>query len=236
VERPTEKILRLVLGDQLNSQHSWFKEVDHRFTYVMMEIRTETDYATHHIQKIVAFFAAMRQFSKELIEKKHQVIYMALNDENNCQSFAKNLELLLIKEKFIHFEYQLPDEYRVDALLKLFCETLNIKHAVVDSEHFLGTRQELGDFFKGKKTYLMEGFYRFMRKKHKVLMNGGEPLSGQWNYDKENRKKLPLKHKCTSPLVFDNDVSEITHMISETNIKTIGTIDAKRLVWPISRN
>ena len=47
------KTLRLILGDQLNSKHSWFITVDESVTYVMMEIRSETDYAAHHIQKIV---------------------------------------------------------------------------------------------------------------------------------------------------------------------------------------
>lgn len=46
-----QKTLRLILGDQLNINHSWFKTVDEQVTYVMIEIRTETDYAQHHIQK-----------------------------------------------------------------------------------------------------------------------------------------------------------------------------------------
>lgn len=54
--------IRLILGDQLNAQHSWFKEVDPQVTYVLMEMRQETDYVVHHIQKVVAFFSAMRQF------------------------------------------------------------------------------------------------------------------------------------------------------------------------------
>ncbi|WP_228515197.1 cryptochrome/photolyase family protein [Flavobacterium sp. MR2016-29] len=45
------KTLRLILGDQLNSNHSWYETTDNSITYVMMEIRTETDYAIHHIQK-----------------------------------------------------------------------------------------------------------------------------------------------------------------------------------------
>ena len=72
---PTKKILRLILGDQLNSQHSWFNTVDNAITYVLMEVRSETDYATHHIQKIVGFFAAMQNFALELQEKNHNVIY-----------------------------------------------------------------------------------------------------------------------------------------------------------------
>jgi deoxyribodipyrimidine photolyase-related protein len=85
------KTLRLLLGDQLNSNHSWFKTIDDSVTYVMMEIRTETDYAQHHIQKVVGFFSAMQQFAAELQSQKHQVIYFHLNDASNLQSFKKNI-------------------------------------------------------------------------------------------------------------------------------------------------
>lgn len=230
-----KKTLRLILGDQLNINHSWLRTIDNTVTYVMMEIRTETDYAAHHIQKVVGFFAAMRQFKNKLIEKKHSVIYISLNDRTNLQAFDKNISQLILKEKFTHFEYQLPDEYRVDEHLKAFCRTLIIESKVVDSEHFFSTRHELGNFFKGKKLFLMENYYRAMRKKHNVLMDGNQPLTGQWNYDKDNRKKLPTNHKCTPPLVFDNDVSEILKEIKSTNIKTIGCIHAKQFIWPINR-
>ena len=230
-----KKTIRLILGDQLNSNHSWFKTVDDSITYVLMEIRTETDYATHHVQKIIGFFAAMQAFAKELKTKKHNVIYIHLNDANNLQSFEKNIAFLITENDFTHFEYQLPDEYRVDVNLKKLCEALSITSSVVDSEHFFTTREELGIFFEGKKTFLMESFYRAMRKKHDVLMEAGNPINGQWNYDTDNRKKLPKNHKPTPPLVFDNEVSAILDEISKTNIKTIGNIDAKHFVWPINR-
>ena len=53
---PVRKILRLILGDQLNVNHSWFTKVDDAVTYLLMEVRSETDYAQHHVQKILGFF------------------------------------------------------------------------------------------------------------------------------------------------------------------------------------
>ena len=73
------RILRLILGDQLNSNHSWFKNVDENVLYIMMEVRQETDYIKHHIQKVLAFFASMREFAKELEEKGHHVLYLSLD-------------------------------------------------------------------------------------------------------------------------------------------------------------
>ncbi|MEY4835189.1 MAG: hypothetical protein RI980_1304 [Bacteroidota bacterium] len=229
------KTLRLILGDQLNSQHSWFKTVDDSVTYVMMEIRTETDYAQHHIQKVVGFFSAMQEFATELQLQQHQIIYFYLNDTSNLHSFEKNIHYLIEKEAFTHFEYQFPDEYRLDEQLKQLCQSLSITTSVCDSEHFMSSRDELGDFFQGKKTFLMESFYHMMRKKHHVLMEGDKPLTGKWNYDGENRKKLPKDHKPTSPLVFQNDVTKIVSEIQKTDIKTIGNIDAENFVWPVNR-
>jgi len=230
-----KKTLRLILGDQLNSKHSWFETINESVIYVMMEVRTETDYASHHIQKVVGFFSAMRSFSESLKLANHSVIYIGINDENNLQSFDKNLETLISELQITHFEYQFPDEYRLDKILKDCCEKLTIKTTVVDSEHFFSSRNELGEFFEGKKTFLMESFYRNMRKKHDVLMENDKPLTGKWNYDDDNRKKLPKNHKPITPLVFNNNVSEIVAEIHKTDIKTIGTIDAEKFVWPINR-
>ena len=229
------KTLRLLLGDQLNSHHSWFKTVDDSVTYVMMEIRTETDYAQHHIQKVVGFFSAMQEFAAELQLQKHHLIYLHLNDANNLQSFEKNIRYLIEKEAFTLFEYQFPDEYRLDEQLKKLSQSLSIATSVCDSEHFMSSRNELGDFFEGKKTFLMESFYHMMRKKHHILMEGDKPLTGKWNYDGENRKKLPKDHKPTSPLVFQNKVTHIVSEIQKTDIQTIGNIDANNFVWPINR-
>jgi deoxyribodipyrimidine photolyase-related protein len=51
---PKQKTLRLILGDRLDELHSWFKTPDIDVTYVMMEIRQETDYVKHHIQCDIA--------------------------------------------------------------------------------------------------------------------------------------------------------------------------------------
>ncbi len=232
----TNKTLRLILGDQLNINHSWFQTVDESVTYVLMEIRSETDYAQHHIQKVIGFFAAMQNFANELKQMNHQVIYYALNDENNLQRFDKNCKALIAKHQFTNFEYQLPDEYRLDEHLKQFTSKLNISFNVFDSEHFYSTRNELKDLFEGKKMYLMETFYRYMRKKHDVLIvDGDKPLNGKWNFDEDNRQKLPKHHQPIAPLVFTNNVRKIEEEIKIANIKTIGTVDSQNFIWPINR-
>lgn len=234
-EKTSNKIVRLILGDQLNSDHSWYKKVDEHVVYALMEIRSETDYVTHHIQKVTAFFAAMRQFAEHLKQMGHQVIYIKLGDVKNKQTFSENCNSIIHTHSITHFQYQLPDEYRLDATLKKYCGSLKIPHTVFDSAHFLTTRNELGDFFKGKKTFLMESFYRYMRKKNDLLMQGTAPLTGKWNHDEANRKKLPRNHKAMSPLYFENKVDEIVSEIKKAGVVTIGNIDSQNFIWPSNR-
>ena len=83
--------LKLILGDQLNLDHSWFKTVNDNTIFCLFEMRQETDYVTHHIQKIVGFFAAMRHFAQNLEKAGHTVIYYKINDAKNTQSLTNNI-------------------------------------------------------------------------------------------------------------------------------------------------
>ena len=229
------KTLRLILGDQLNHEHTWYGEINPDTLYVLMEMRQETDYVRHHIQKVIAYFSAMRAFALHLKDAGHEVVYYKLDDAENTQSLTENLEKLISEHKIERFEYQLPDEYRVDVQLKTFCDNLSIKSDVFDTEHFLSTREEFSLFFKDKKTFVMESFYRMMRKRHKILMEGNEPLTGKWNYDAENRKKLPGAHRPVAPLLFEKDVTALYHLILDQSVKTIGNIEPEAFIWAVTR-
>jgi deoxyribodipyrimidine photolyase-related protein len=233
------KTLRFLLGDQLNHAHTWFQTVDNELTYVLMEVRQETDYVKHHIQKVVAFFAAMRNFAQEKQTKGHQFVYLQLDAPNNLQSIPENLNFLLEKYNFEKFEYQFPDEYRLDIQMLEFCKKLKIPFQGYDSEHFLTSRYEMRDFFKGKKTYLMESFYRSMRKKYNILMDTNtEPVGGKWNFDSENRKKFDKKVNIPTPLTFKNEVKVIYEMLKKfdnESVETIGNIDLDNFDWCVTR-
>ena len=227
--------LRLILGDQLNSTHSWFSKTDDSVTYLMMEMRQETDYVTHHIQKVVGFFLSMRGFAEKLRNAGHRVLYFTLDHPENRQYLSDQLLYLLQTEGFEKFEYQLPDEYRLDGMLKDICEKLPIPSQSVDSEHFLTTRDFLKEFFKGKKTFLMETFYREMRRNHQILMDGKEPLTGQWNYDHDNRQALKDKKLLKKALIRPKNVQDIVDLLDKAGVKTIGTLNPDYFPWPTSR-
>ncbi|MEQ8907865.1 MAG: cryptochrome/photolyase family protein [Vicingaceae bacterium] len=233
-----KKTLRLILGDQLNCQHSWFQKKEEHVTFVLMEMRQETDYVVHHIQKIVAFFSAMRSFAKQLKDEGHKVIYLSLDDESNYQKLNKNLKTLIQEHEIKCFEYQLPDEYRLDQQLNNFCRDMDIETKSYPTEHFYTKRYELKEFFEKKKSkqWLMESFYRMMRKKHRIMIDDNDkPEGGKWNYDQSNRKKLPKSHKPTAPLLFQHQVNEIVEMLEKAEVKSIGNIDAENFLWPVNR-
>jgi len=225
---------RLLLGDQLNGSHSWFKNKDNDVLYVLMEIKAESEYVTHHVQKIAGIFAAMRQFAEDLKVLGHNVAYLKITDEHNQHSFSKNLNQLIEQHEISQLNYQLPDEYRLDTLFKKEFKKLNVEVTSIDTEHFFTERLALKEQFKGKKTYLMESFYRKMRKEHNVLMDGEQPISGKWNYDKQNRNKLPKNHVPTAPKLFSNNVTEVVNDIEQSKLKYIGEIDAENFIWPIT--
>jgi deoxyribodipyrimidine photolyase-related protein len=227
------KILRLILGDQLNSQHSWFQGDQSLYTYIMMEIKSESLYVTHHIQKIMGFFAAMRQFKNELVNVGCEVKYLTISNQENHHDFEKNIKAIIDQGNYEKFEYQFPDEYRLDEILKKMSLTVPIQS--IDSEHFYTERNELAQIFKGKKQLLMESFYRQMRKKHQVLMDGDQPLHGQWNFDHDNRNKIPVQHVPPPPLLFDHHLTALLQEITAAELPSIGQVDAAHFSWPISR-
>ena len=229
------KKLRLILGDQLNSQHSWLTETNPDTIYCLFEMRQETDYVTHHIQKVVGYFTAMRHFADELRKANHSVVYFHINDKKNTQSLVENLALLIAEHHIEKFEYLSPDEYRLDQQLKIFSADLAIDSDVFSTEHFYTEREDLATFFKGKKQFLMEHFYRNMRKKHQILMVDKQPEGGKWNFDASNRKKWKGDTLIPQEINFDTNVEEVHADIKKAGIKTIGEINSKYFEYPISR-
>ena len=228
--------LRLLLGDQLNSLHSWFNQTDDEVIYVLMEVRQETDYTTHHIQKIIGFFGAMRQFAAKLKDNNHRVHYITLDATENQHSFEQNLLGLFKQYQIKKFEYLWPDEHRLDQQLSNFCKSIEIPYEVYDTEHFLTTRTELKTFFEGKKQWVMEYFYRYMRKKFQILVTQDVPEGNQWNFDKNNRNKWKGNPPIPKPFHPDSNAIEAIHqLILNSGIKTVGNFDPNNFLYPLSR-
>ncbi len=230
-----EKKLRLILGDQLNQKHTWFTQVDKDAIYLMVEMKQETEYVKHHIQKVIAFFASMRNFAGWLESNGHQVIYFKINHPENPHRLQQLIAEQVQKTGATLFQYQLPDEYRLDKQLKEISTALEIETNAVDTEHFYTQRHELEAFFKGKKMLLMESFYRMMRKKHDIMIVNGQPDGGKWNFDQSNRKKWKGTPAIPEEKNFHKNIGPIIEEVQTMQIETFGNIDANNFNWPTSR-
>ncbi|MET0268185.1 MAG: cryptochrome/photolyase family protein [Duganella sp.] len=228
--------LRLILGDQLNCQHSWFARPQAQVVFVMMEVRQETDYVLHHAQKIIAIFAAMRAFAARLRASGHRVHYLAIDDDDNRQSLPANLDWLLAHYGAADFAWQAPDEYRLDQQLAQYAAALPVPAAMHDSEHFYTTREEAGRLFEGRSSWLMEHFYRHMRLRHRVLVSEtGKPVGGQWNFDHDNREAWKGMPWEPADLRGRHDHSALWATIEASGARSFGEPSASNFPWPLNR-
>lgn len=228
--------LRLILGDQLNLQHSWFASRDDSVIYVMMEVREETDYVLHHAQKVLAIFSAMREFARQLREHGHRVEYIEIDAAHNLQSIPANLDLLIGRYKARSIRYQAPDEWRLDAILSRYAQAAQISVTMVDSEHFYTGRHEARDLFGARRRWLMETFYRHMRVRHAILMGpSGQPEGGTWNYDHDNRQAWRGTPPAPADLRPTHDHRALWASIQAAGVRTFGAAHADRFRWPLHR-
>tara|TARA_R110000737_G_scaffold352561_1_gene399081 strand:+ start:4112 stop:5662 length:1551 start_codon:yes stop_codon:yes gene_type:complete len=230
------KHLRLILGDQLNPMHSWFEHSDTDVVYVIAELHQEAKYTKHHIQKITAFFAAMSDFAKQLESKGHRVCYLTLDDTEKYQDLPELIIALVAHYSSEVFCFQRPDEYRLRRQLTDLKNQLDVAVYETDSEHFLLPFDELPDHFQVATHVRMEQFYRYMRKRFAILMQGAKPVGDAWNFDANNRqsfKKTDLK-LIPKPLVFENSAHDYLQRITQHKIKTIGR-ESVNIAYPINR-
>lgn len=226
--------LRLVLGDQLNAAHPWFRERRDDVVYVLAELQQEGRYVKHHAQKLLGFFAAMRAFAEALATAGHRVHYVRITDSDAQLGFVPLLCKLAAHYGARALAYQLPDEWRLDRELDTLAAATGLPVTVHDTQHFYSAREEVGTFF-GAKQWRMEWFYRHMRARHGLLMQDDGPEGGQWNFDHDNREKW--KGEPAAP-VFPGRVLDLRAVwadIEAAGLPHFGNPRADRFPWPVTR-
>lgn len=188
------KRIILIFGDQLDHQIHALGQIDANQDLILMgEVVEEATHIKHHKQKLVLVFAAMRQFATELKARGLNVHYHNYNPSSPIQSFTH-----LILEGIQSFKPQSitmtePSEYRVKKMVHDWRDTFDIPLEILDDKRFFCPTTQFNAWASGRKQLRMEFFYREMRKQHGILMEGDQPIGGQWNYDPLNRKPPPKK-------------------------------------------
>lgn len=219
-----------VLGNQLwSGQAALANRASERSTtpVLFIESRKFAAQRRYHCQKLVLVWSAMRHFASELKESGWTVRYEIAED------FETPLRQWVETEGITTLQIMVPS----DRPFVRFIQEMGLPCKIewVADNHFLWSIESFRDWAKNRKSLLMESFYREGRKKIDILMEGRDPIGGQWNFDKQNRKPPKSKLETPDPLTFEPD--EITQAVIETvqraDFPTFG--EAEPFRWAVTR-
>ncbi len=180
--------LVLILGDQLTPNVAALREASRETDLIVMaEVVTEATYVRHHPKKIAFLFAAMRKFAAALKADGWQVAYTRLDANDNSGSIPGEL----LRHAEAHGTARVlatsPGEWRLIGAL----QEMPLDVTLLPDDRFIASQAEFEAWAKGRKQLRMEYFYREMRRKTGLLMQGDKPRGGKWNFDHDNRKPAP---------------------------------------------
>jgi deoxyribodipyrimidine photolyase-related protein len=212
------KTLRLILGDQLSQSISCLDGYNPAQDQILLcEVWDETTYVKHHPKKIAFLFAAMRHFAAHLSQAGYSIEYIHLDDPENSGSFKGEIARALQRHSINRIIVTFPGEYRVLADMQTWESTFNVPVEIRSDSRFLSTPDSFAEWAKDRKQLRMEYFYREMRKRYGLLMDGDQPIGGQWNYDAQNRKPPSKGLSISNPTIHIPDAitQEVIKLVAE---------------------
>ncbi len=198
--------LVLVLGDQLTPTLSSLAAADPAQDLVLMaELHDETTYVRHHKKKIAFLFSAMRHFAAELRASGWRVEYVRLDGPEQRGSFTDQLAHAIATHRPERLIVTEAGEWRVAQAMAGWAARFSIPVEILPDDRFLCSHDAFRAWADGRKTLRMEYFYRAMRRRTGLLMDGDQPVGGQWNFDSENRKPATADLFMPRPKAFAPD-------------------------------
>jgi deoxyribodipyrimidine photolyase-related protein len=220
--------LVVVLGDQLDADSAAFDGFDpQRDAVWMAEVSAESTKVWSAKPRIALFLSAMRHFRESLRSRGWTVLYQEMVP-GTLGGHLREAVARHAPQRVIAVE---PGEWSVRSELAGI-EGIEWR----EDRHFLCGRDEFAAHAKGRKQLRMEFFYREMRRRHNVLMENGQPVGGEWNFDQENRgsfgKEGPPLH--LPPRRFEPDAltREVIALVNERFAEHPG--DLTQFDWPVT--
>lgn len=162
-----------------------------------------------HKQKLVLHRASMKAYALRLAKQGLDVAYIDYREAcENAQYHG------LQSGDEVHV-YDVVDDYLHQRLTRELKQR-QVRLIVHPTPNFLTDLATLRNYFN-THPFLMRDFYRFQRQRLNLLMNGDQPLGGQYSFDGENRKKIPLNTPL--PKVYCAPNSEVLEE-AKTYVKT----------------
>ncbi len=219
-----------LLGDQLNPTLDVLADADR---LLLIEAHGFADRRPYHTHKLTLVFSAMRHFRDDLQERGHDVTYL------QGESFGDALAAFLADHPETTLRLMRPASHgAADRLAELVAE--HGSHLdLVENECFLTTpadwREWTGEHEPGR-TYRQEHWYRHVRRETGILMDGDEPIGGEWNYDDYNQETPPDGWSPPAAPAFEPDaLTRETHAWVTERFDTWGTDDLDGFAWPVTR-
>ena len=230
--------LVLILGDQLNLDASALADFDpHQDAIWMAEVMEESTHVPSSKQRSTLFLSAMRHFAQSLLDNNWSLIYARLNDANNTGTLAGELAKAIEVHKPQQLVMTAPGEWRVLQSLRGVAKQHDLPLEVRDDTHFFSTVREFAEHAKGRKQLRQEFFYRELRQKTGILMDGKKPEGGQWNFDEDNRGSFGKQGpgKLPAPLRFEPDeiTLEVMALVKDSLPQNPGELNS--FGWPVTR-
>jgi len=224
----TDNTLVVILGDQLSPMISSLNAADPAQDVVLMsEVVDEATYVPHHKKKIAFLFSAMRHFAEELREAGWSVNYFKLDDPKNSGSLVGEIERAVKDHGCDRVLVTEPGEWRLRRNFEELANRLSVPVTILDDDRFLCSRSEFAGWAHGRKQLRMEYFYRDMRRKTGLLIDGDKPEGGKWNFDAENRKPAGKDLDFVGPKRFEPDAitEDVLALVSDRFTDHFGTLE-----------
>lgn len=230
--------LVIVLGDQLDHDSTALQGFDPAQDVVWMaEVAEESTHVWSSKQRIAIFLSAMRHFAAELREQGLPLSYTRLDDADNTGTLAGELQRAIDRLKPQHLVLTAPGDWRVLQAVRAVAAQAGLPLQLRDDTHFFSTVREFAAHAKGRKQLRLEYWYRELRQKHGVLMDGKQPAGGQWNFDADNRESFGKAGPQNVPPPFrvapDAITQEVIALVNTRFADHPGSLDS--FAWPVSR-
>jgi deoxyribodipyrimidine photolyase-related protein len=231
--------LVIVLGDQLDLQASAFDGFDPAQDRVWMaEVAEESTHVPSSKPRIALFLSAMRHFAQALRDQHGEVLdYTRLDDANNAGTLAGELRRTIARLKPQGLVMTAPGDWRVLQALREVAAACELTLEIRDDRHFFSTVRDFAEHAKGRKQLRLEYWYRALRQKHDVLMEGDAPAGGQWNFDADNReafgKEGPVGLRPPQRFAPDAITREVLALVQTRFADHPGYLES--FGWPVTR-
>jgi deoxyribodipyrimidine photolyase-related protein len=225
-------ILIPVLGDQCSHGLAALRDgAKDEAVVLMMEVAEETTYVKHHKAKIALIFSAMRHFAAELEADGWTVDYVRLDATGNSGSFTGEVERAIRRHDVTAIRIVEAGEWRVQQAIEGWKKAFGLPIDILIDDRFLCPILDFQTWAQGRRELVMEHFYREMRRKTGLLMDGDEPEGGVWNLDKQNRRPPEKGAHYPHPMRFTPDAvtREVIDLVEHRFGDHFGSLDGFHL-------